>query len=202
MIDDKSNYTLSSILNKILISRGAPKEKYSTNALNIKLSYPPLSLSQQDDISLIKQSIKSIEEYIIALTPDEFEKELKDNDSKYNELRIQHLKDISQSIKSGLIMHPLVLGFVMTYKILGNKEILRKLRRGFEKDVDRPFKHQDIIFINYIDRIEDYRKAGKTWKVIRRILMKRKIIGNISWQALQKKVAKFAPHISQNQGDD
>ena len=64
-----------------------------------------------------------------------------------------------------------------------------------EKGVKRCLKYDDIQFKNYLDKIEEYRNAGKTWKEIRRILMKRKIIGNISWQALRKKVAKFAPHI-------
>jgi hypothetical protein len=36
---DKPDYTLGSILNKILLSRGAPKEKYFTTPTKINIIY-------------------------------------------------------------------------------------------------------------------------------------------------------------------
>ena len=153
-----------------------------------------LSTKQQDIISLLRNTLNELKCYD-GLGIVDIERLVNDKDSRFNRLREQHLDDIARAVNAGLIWHPLVSDFVYTQKALGNKEILRKIKRGWETGVNRPLKYDDIEFKIYLDKIEEYRNAGKTWKQIRRLLMKRKIIGNISWQALRKKVAKFAPHI-------
>jgi len=110
--------------------------------------------------------------------------------------------DIKEAVRLKLLWHPLVYDFVFTYVAFGNKEVIRKIRRGWEKSVKRPIKESDLLLYNYLDKIDEYRADGKSWKVIRRILMKRRIIGNISVQALKKKVAKYAPHLIQSSGKD
>jgi hypothetical protein len=142
--DDKPDYTLDSILKSILISRGAPREKYSTSPHEIKITFPPLSPKQQDDISLIEDSIESIKRHIIRLTSEEFEQEQKNKNSKYHDLRMQLFKDISKAIRSGLLWHPLISEFTFTHKGLGNKEILRQAKRGLEKGVKRSLITQAI----------------------------------------------------------
>lgn len=157
------------------------------------------SPQQQDTISLLRQSIKGLSKYA-KLTPDEFD-HLEENDRlKYYKRVEEHIKTIAEAIRRGLFGHPLVSNFVHLYKVRGNKKVLRKIKRGLEKDVNRPLKDKDIKFKLYLDKIEEYQNAGKTWKEIRRILMKRKIIGNITLEALRKKVAKFAPHLLRNTG--
>lgn len=200
MLDDKPDYTLGDVFNEILISRGAPKEKFSAKQPSVKVAGhekpPPLSTKQQDLLSLLKASVRDIENYINwdELSPEEINRIIKKDDN-YKKLITTYLEDISEAVRIGLFWHPLVFEFVNTYKALGKKEILRAIKRGLETGVRRPIKEKDVKFVCYLDRIEKYRGEGKTWLQIRRILMKRKIIGNISWQALRKKVAKFAPHI-------
>jgi hypothetical protein len=185
--DDKPDYTLAGILKSILISRGDPQKKFAVTLPVIEVDYSEeyrlLSTKQLDIISFLKDSIMDLQNYD-GLNPDNIKR-----------LKKQHLECISESVRAGLAWHPLVSELLVTHKGLGNKEILRHIKRGFEKSVNRCLKHDDIQFKNYLDKIEEYRNSGKTWKEIRRILMKRKIIGNISWQALRKKVAKYAPYI-------
>jgi hypothetical protein len=191
--DDKPDYTLAGILKSILISRNAPEGKYSTKPSKINITYPPLSPKEYDIIIDLENSINSLKRYN-KLSPKEVEKLSDDN--YYKVQRQEHLEEISRAVRAGLIWHPLVCEFVYTHKSLReNKEILRRIKRGWEKGVRRPIKEKDINFINYLGRIQKYRSEGKTWPQIRRILMKRKIIPNISWQALREKVAKYAPHI-------
>lgn len=192
MLDDKPDYTLGGILKSILISRGAPKEKYSTKPPKINITTPPLSPNEQDIILDIEDSIRSLERYN-RLSLEEVERLI--GDDYYKVQRQEHLKELKRAVRAGLIWHPLVLDFIYTYKALGNKEMLRAIKRGLEINVKRPIREKDINFINYLGKIKKYRSEGKTWPQIRRILMKRKIIGNISWQAFRKKVAKYAPHI-------
>lgn len=153
----------------------------------IKVAYSEestrLSTKQMDIISLLKDSIIDLKNY------NGF------NQKNYQRFRKQYLESITEAVRAGLIWHPLVSEFIYTHKALGNKDILRQIKRGLEKGAKRCLKYDDIQFKNYLDKIKEYRNSGKTWKEIRRILMKRKIIGNISWQALRKKVGKYAPYI-------
>jgi hypothetical protein len=190
--DDKLDYTLAGILKSILISRGARKEKYSTKPPEINIIYPPLSPEESNIILDLADSTESIKRYN-ELNSEEGEQLIKD--VYYKLQRQEHIKEIKRAVRAGLIWHPLVYEFIYTHKGLGNKEILRQIKRGLEKGVKRCLNYDDIQFKNYLDRIEEYRNTGNTWKEIRRKLMKIKIIGNISWQALREKVAKFAPHI-------
>jgi hypothetical protein len=194
--DDKPDYTLAGILKSILISRNAPEGKYSTTPTKISIICQPLSTKQQDILSFLRDSAKSLKNYKewSKLRPDEIDFIIKE-DKHYIELRIQYLKDISEAIKNWLITHHLVHNFFYTYVVTGNKEMLRLIKRGLETIADRPIKQKDINFVNYLGKIKKYRNEGKTWPQIRRILMKRKVIKNISCQALRKKVAKYAPHI-------
>jgi hypothetical protein len=119
---------------------------------------------------------------------EEVEQLLKDN---YNKLQIQeHIEEIKIAVRAGLIWHPLVADFIYTRKALGSKEILRKIRRGWETGVKRPLTINGLKFRNRLEKIAEYREEGKTWEQIRRILMKGKIINKMSWQALQKKFEK------------
>lgn len=188
---DKPDYTLGSILNKILLSRGAPKERYSTTPTKINIICQPLSTKQQDILSLLRDSTKSLKNYKewSKLRPDEIDLIIKE-DKHYIKLRMQYLKDISEAIKNGLITQPLVHNFFYTYVVTGNKEILRLIKRGLETIADRPIKQKDVMFNIHLDKIVAARNAGKTWKELRRDLMKRKIIEKMSWQALEKKVKK------------
>lgn len=183
MSNDKPDYTLGGILKKILISRGAPKEKYSQEVPLIRLiwwpqKFPPLSPKEQNIIADIKESFMYLKNY----------DRLNRKEDKL--LRKQLLEDISKAVRGGLIWHPLVSGFFYTHKALGSKDVLRAIKRGWETEVKRPIQMKDVNFKIYLDDIVEYRYAGKTWPQIRRDLMKRKIIGKMSWQGLQKKVKK------------
>jgi uncharacterized protein (DUF2225 family) len=151
----------------------------------------PLSTKQQDALSLLEDSIRNIENYKkwVELSFEEIDRIIRE-DENYKRLRKQHLKDLSKAISLDLIWHPLVYEFINTYKNVGNKEIIRKIKRGWEKNVKRPIKIKDIGFMLYLDKIVEHRYAGKTWKEIRRDLMKRKIIGKISLQGIEKKIKK------------
>jgi hypothetical protein len=156
-----------------------------------------LSTKQQNILSDLTKTRKAIDKYSGLIIDIDY---LKENEQHYIErLREEYCNDIKEAAKAGLIWHPWVYNFVYTHIACGNKEILRKIKRGWEINVNYLIKigKNDIGFINHIDKIEKYRNAGKTWKQVRRILMKKKIIGNISWQALQKKIAKYAPHFSE-----
>ena len=111
-------------------------------------------------------------------------------DKAYEGLFQEHLENIAEAIRAGLIWHPLVSEFIYTYKVLGNKEILRTIKRGWETGVKRPIKMKDIRFMLHLDRIFEHRNEGKTWKELRRDLMKKKIIEKMTWQGLEKKVKK------------
>jgi hypothetical protein len=113
---------------------------------------------------------------------------LSNDDKDYVEiLRKDYFDSIIEAVRAGLIWHPWVYEFVYTNKAFGNKKMLRKIKRGWETGVKRPLTMNDIKFESYLDRITEYRRKGKTWKQIRRVLMKRKIVGNITWQGLRKK---------------
>jgi hypothetical protein len=62
--DDKPHRTMGDIINKILISRGVPKEKYALRVPTVKLVRPeeskPLSLKQKIIIYDIEDSITDI----------------------------------------------------------------------------------------------------------------------------------------------
>ncbi len=218
-------YTLGDLQNEMLISGGAPKEKYSRKVPKVRIARPedlspgqlniikdglkkgkvylflvdensappnnsaPLFRKQQIIIYNLEDSIKELEKYN-ELGIDELYRLLDDEDSHYNKLRKQHLKDISEAVSAGLIWHPLVFEFVHTYKALGDKEILRQIKRGWETGVKRPLTINNIKFESYLEKITKYRDEGKTWKVIRLNLMKRKIIGKITVPGLQKKYEK------------
>lgn len=141
-----------------------------------------LTSKEQDIISLLEDTVRSL-------------KGLNPNDEYYWKLRNQLLKDMKEAVSAGLIWHPLVHEFVYTYRASGDKEILRRIKRGWEKGVKRPIEEKDVKFYVYLEKIEKYRSEGKTWPQIRRILMKRKVIGNITLEALRKKIAKFAPYL-------
>ena len=193
MQDDKPHRTMGDIINKILISRGAPKEKFALRVPTVKLVRPeeskPLSRKQKIIIYDLEDSIKDIKNYNV-LKREEIHRLLSDENSYYNRLRKEHFKDISHAIGAGLIWHPLVSDFIYTHKALGSKEILRKIRRGWETGVKRLPTINDLKFRNRLEEIFKYRKDGKTWPQIRRILMKGKIIKKMTWQALQKKFEK------------
>jgi hypothetical protein len=191
--DDKPHRTMGDIINKILISRGAPKEKYALRVPTVKLVRPeeskPLSRKQKIIIYDIEDSIKDIKNYNV-LKREEIHRLLSDENSYYNQLRKEFFKDISHAIRAGLIWHPLVSDFIYTYKALGSKGILRKIRRGWETGIKRSLTINDLKFINRLEKIATYREEGETWEQIRRILIKGKIIKKMSWQALQKKFEK------------
>jgi hypothetical protein len=191
--EDKPHRSMGDIINKILISRGAPKEKYALRVPIVKIVRPeeskPFSLKQQIIIYNIEDSIKDINDYNL-LKKDDIHRLLSDENSYYNKLRKEFFKDISDAIRAKLIWHPLVSNFIYTYKALGSKEILRRIKRGWETGVKRSLTINDLKFINRLEKIAAYREEGKTWEQIRRILMKGKIINKMSWQALQKKFEK------------
>lgn len=173
---------MGDIINKILISRGALKKKFKVKQPLIEVTYPeestPLSPKQMDCISFLKKSMMDLKNYIDFDSDD------------YKRLWEQHLECISEVVRAGLIWHPLVSDFIYTHKALGSKEILRKIRRGWETGVKRPLTINDLQFRNRLEKIYKYRKEGKTWLQIRQTLMKRKFIKKMSWQALQKKFEK------------
>jgi hypothetical protein len=184
---DKPDYTLDGILKSILKSRGASKEKFSHKPPEIKITHPPLSPKENTIILDLEESVRSLKRYNWS-NSEEVEQLLKDN---YNKLQIQeHIEEIKIAVRAGLIWHPLVADFIYTRKALGSKEILRKIRRGWETGVKRPLTINGLKFRNRLEKIAEYREEGKTWEQIRRILMKGKIINKMSWQALQKKFEK------------
>lgn len=193
-MDDKPDYTLGGIIRRILISRGAPKEKYSIKSSEVKMIwweqnlFQPLPKKQLISILDLQESLKELENYN-GLSPDEVF--LLTKDEYYKRLRKQYFEDIKKAISLGLIWHPLVSEYFYTHKSLrDNKDILRIINRGWEKSVKRPTKMKDIRFILHLDKIVERRNNGKTWKELRRDLMKRKIIQKMSWQALENKVKK------------
>ncbi len=189
MLNDKPDRTMGDIINEILISRGAPKDTYSLKVPRVKLlwcpqTFSPLSSKQKDIISELRDTLSHLENYN-ALSIEERYK-----DPEYRRLREQHLTDVKSAVTAGLIWHPLVSDFVYTHKALGNKEILRKIKRGWEAGVKRPLTITDLKFINRLEQIAEYRIKGKSWPQIRLVLMKSKIIKKMTWQALQKKFKK------------
>lgn len=102
-------------------------------------------------------------------------------------LRKDYFNDILEAVRAGLIWHPRVYDLVYTHRALGNKEMLRQIKRGWETGVERPLTENDIKFENNIDKITRWKAEGKTWKEVRRNLMKLKIIGKMSLPGLQKK---------------
>lgn len=150
-----------------------------------------LPSKQQDIISDLTRTRKDLNEYIGLNFHRLGEEEIR----YIQRLREDYINLISEAVRAGLIWHPLVHEFVYTHRAFGDKQILRRIKRGWEKGTKRPIKEKDIKFYFYREKIEKYRSKGKTWLQIRRDLMKRKIISNISLQALQKKIAKFAPHL-------
>lgn len=226
--DDKPDYTLGEILTKILLSRGGSREKYGKKVTKFRRAWPE-DLSPEQLI-FINNGLKKGILYSFLISEDNdrpesaatLTKKQKDiisminwySINKYNGIsdgdistfidRIweDFFNDIKKAVRLELIWHPIVYDFVFTYVAFGNKEVIRKIRRGWEKSVKRPIKESDLLLYNYLDKIDEYRADGKSWRVIRRILMKRRIIGNISVQALKKKVAKYAPHLIQSSGKD
>lgn len=196
MQDDKPDSTLGDEFNKILISRGASKEKYSLKAPKVEImwwprKFPRLSPKQIDIISLLvgpEGSITKLKKYSGLKTEDEVK--LLWKDETYNRLWEVHLENIAEAVRADLIWHPLVSEFIYTHKALGHKEELRDIKRGWETGVKRPIKIKDIGFMLYLDKIVEDRNAGKTWPQLRRTLMKRKIIRKMTWQGLAKKVIK------------
>jgi len=187
--DDKPHRTMGDIINKILISRGAPKEKYSDKVHTIKLLWRPIKLNhlsskQKNIISEISHSLSDLDKYN-GISIDE-----RDKDSRYIDLIDQLINDISRAVNAGLIWHPLISDFVYTHKALGSKEFFRKIRRGWETGVKRLPTINDLKFRNRLETIAKYREEGKTWPQIRQILMKGKIINKMTCQALQKKFEK------------
>ena len=185
--DDKPQRTIGDIINKILISRGTPKENFSTKPPEINITYPSLSPEEHNIILDIKESIMGLKR-CDWLNSEEAEQFIEDN--CYKSQIQEHIKEISKAVRAGLIWHPLVYNFIYTHKALGSKEILRKIRRGWETGVKRLPTINDLKFRNRLEKIATYREEGKTWKQIRQILMKGKIINKMSWQALQKKFEK------------
>jgi len=147
----------------------------------------PLTTKQQDIIKLLNNTNKSLKEYD-GLNHKAC-KLLKD-DKRYCELREEYLELMKEAVRAGLLWHHLVHEFIYTYKALGDKEILRKIKRGWETDVQRPLTITDFSFINHLEKIAEYRIEGKSWPQIRQILMKHRIIKKITWQALRMKFKK------------
>lgn len=190
MQDDELDYTLGSIFNKILISRGAPKKKYSIKVPTTKIvrqeESTHLLLKQQDVLSLLNASARDIRNYKnwSDLRPVEII-QITEEDVDYKRLRALLLKDITESIRIGLIWSAFISEFVFTYKALGKKDLIRRIKRGWETNVKRINR-----FMLHLDKIYEYRLLGKTWPQIRQTLMRRKIIKKMTWQALQKKFIK------------
>jgi hypothetical protein len=179
--NNKPDYTLDDILKSVSITRSVPKEKLPIEAT---ILFPSLSSKQQDIISDLEGTLERFKKYdaLSILTQKEHE--------HYEILKSQYVRDIKKAVQAGLIYHPLVFDIVYTHKILGNKEIIRKIKRGWEKGVKRPLTITDLRFINNLEKIAEYRIKGKSWPQIRRILMQRKIIVKMTWQALRKKFKK------------
>jgi hypothetical protein len=192
--DDKPDYTIGGILNKILISRGASKEKYPLEVPTVPVERPeesaPLSIRQQEALSLLDISITDINNYREweKLGSNEI-KQITEKDKNYKRLRKQLIKDISKAIRLGLIWHPLVSDFIYTYKAIGDKELLREIKGGFGTNVKRPLTITDLKFRNCLDEIAELIES-KTWPQIRLILLKDKIIKDMSCEALKKKFEK------------
>lgn len=189
MPDNKPHRTMGDIINEILISRGAPKEKYSHKVPTVKILWEPqkfssLSVKEKEIISLLRKTLIDLESYN-ALSIEERYK-----NSEYKKLRKQHLTDIKSAVSAGLIGHPLVSNYVYTHKALGSKEILRKIKRGWETGVKRALTITDLRFRNNLEKIAEYRIEGKSWPQIRRILMQKKIIVKMTPEALRKKFKK------------
>jgi hypothetical protein len=194
MKDDKPDYTLDSIIKQTLISRGASKEKYSLEVPTVQIDRPEesrLPIRQQDALSFLDISSKNIANYKQweNLGPDKI-KDIIKNDINYERLWHDYINDISKAIQLGLIWDPLVSDFIYTCKAFGKKEILREIKRGIEVGVNRPITFINWKFKNHLDEIAELRIGGKTWTQIRRVLLKDKIIKNMSWQALKKKFEK------------
>jgi hypothetical protein len=200
---------MGDIINKIF--RGASKEKNSIKGLKVRIAGPEdLSHEQLNFINdeLKKGILHHFLVYIDSGPPKVSEKlSIKQQDmisllGRYvkpkNAIKEQKLRndpeeesnDILEAVRAKLIWHPLVSAFIYTHKALGSKEILRKIKRGWETGVKRPLTINDLKFRNRLEEIFKYRKEGKTWLQIRRILMKEKIIKKMTWQALQKKFEK------------
>ena len=166
---------------------GVKKDKHSPKAHKVEImwwphKFPPLFPKQVDLISLILDTIRDYESYKNLSMEERF------TNPKFIAIVEQQRNDIIKAVKAGLLWHPLVSNYFYTRKALGDKEFFRKIKRGWEKGVRRPIKYEDIGLILNLDKIYQYRKDGKTWKEIRRLLMKRKIIGQISEEGLKKKV--------------
>jgi len=226
--DGKPDYTLGDLQNEMLISGGAPKEKYSRKVTKVRIARPE-DLSPEQ-LSFIKHGLNNGKLYLFLVKehskPPKYsalsslsskqmniikllmgregsitelkkygglkkeEVDLLMEDEYYKRLCEDHIKNITEAIRGGLIWHPWIFEFVYTYKALGDKKILRQIKRGLETGVKRPLTINDIKFESYVDRITKYKDEGKTWKVIRRTLRKRKIIGKMTLPGLQKKYKK------------
>jgi hypothetical protein len=188
--ENKPHYTVGEILKKISISRGSPKNKYTSKIGKLRIAGPE-DLSEEQ-LQIITDGLKRGVLYCFYFPEDTSPPQnvaqltVRQRDFFFPTHEIDQkdcLNDMREALKLGLIWHPLVYDYVFSYMALGNKEIIRKIKRGWEKGVKRPIKVKEIILLKYINK---YRNNGKTWKEIRRNLMKRKIIGNISVAALKK----------------
>ncbi|MDO9533405.1 MAG: hypothetical protein Q7O12_14940 [Deltaproteobacteria bacterium] len=209
MQDDKPHRTMGEIINKIF--RGASKEKNSIKGLKVRIAGPEdLSPEQlnfindelkkgvlhhflvygDSDPPKVSAKLSSKQQDIISLLGRYVEPMNAIKEQKLRNDINEQSNDILEAVRAKLIWHPLVSDFIYTHKALGSKEILRKIKRGWETGVKRPLTINDLKFRNRLEEIFKYRKEGKTWLQIRRILMKGKIIKKMSWQALQKRFEK------------
>jgi hypothetical protein len=203
-------YTIDSIRNE-LISRGVIKGKYSKKTLKLRIARPEELSAEQ--LNFINNGLKKGVVYLFLIYDDEISKTkgppsltyrrdiINDLEEAIKPLRNgpsegiaiywrqidEYLREISRAVSAGLLWHPLVYDIIYAHKALGNKEILRRIKRGWETGVRRPIKTNDIKFESYLDKIAKYRDKGKTWKEIRRTLMKCKIIRKMTEPGLIKK---------------
>ena len=171
MEDDKPDYTLGEILTKILLSRGGSREKYGKKVTKFRRAWPE-DLSPEQ-LNFINNGLKKGILYSFLISEDNERPESaatlteKQKDiisminwysiNKYNGIsdgdistfidRIweDFFNDIKKAVRLELIWHPLVYNFVFTYVAFGNKEVIRKIRRGWEKSVKRPIKESDLL---------------------------------------------------------
>ncbi|MGO8761383.1 MAG: hypothetical protein ACLP2P_15480 [Desulfobaccales bacterium] len=221
-------YTLGDLHNEMLISRGATMEKYSKKTTKYRLAMPEelsskhlkfindglregvlyVFIKRDDDIPNIKgytplspkqaNIILDIEDNIMSFEND---RSIQEDVDIYKRKIDEYITELSRAIRAGLIWHPLIYHTIYTHKALGNKEILRCIKRSWETGVKRPLTIDDIRFESQIDNIKKYRAEGKTWKEILGILKENGIIAKMSLQGLQKKYRKACeepktpPHI-------
>lgn len=230
MQDDfgEPGYTLGDLWRERRISMGAPQEK-CPQPIRYRLARPEELSPEQ--LNFVKEGLKrkvlylflkKKDEPIIKVNPwplsstesdfvddikalaEKIRNQVSGDDNIHENMIEEYFKEIANAINKQLLWHPIIFNIIYSHKALGNKEILRFIKRGWETGVSRPLEGHDIDFNLYcVDKIAKERRKGVPWKTIRRNLMKKKRIPKMTRQALQKRYKKAlampkpAPNIPQ-----